>query len=304
MRAGADRNEREPSGRAGEALAGEHHEGSDRFLAPIVHRRAAISDRVATRWYRSVDRAEALAGRVTDAIRQPWYRTADGIGGGWDRLVDRTTGADSRGIRLGAAALIAMLSFLIATSVIAIDRSSRSVPGATVSTRPDTDGETRAEGSTETTAASEDQLPGVNVHVNEAAGYLFSYPDGWDLSTSGTTTVVLSPDGEVMISFDVAPPGRLSRVSDRIVRDLTASHDNVRLVSDEVQQTPQGERSIVIGGEATDATGSPITFLAITIRGDDQNRAILVRFGAGSDPVHALPEIEEIIASFRTSRTG
>ena len=85
------------------------------------------------------------------------------------------------------------------------------------------------------------------------------------------------------------------------MQDLTASHDDVRLVSDTVGRTPQGEESLVIGGEATDSTGKPITFLVITIHGDDQNRAILVRFDAGSEPLKALPAIQEIIASFRTS---
>jgi hypothetical protein len=254
-----------------------------------------------------LDRWDSLSARVAgaaDATRWRWYRLADGVVESWDRFAERTTAPGRRGIAIGAAALTALLCLLLIASVISIGHPrSEPVHRATVATSSDMrTGAAPTRSNIQGTASSEDPLPGVNVHVNEDAGYLFSYPDDWDLSSSGTTTTVLSPNGEVTMSFEVAPPGPLRHVSDEIVQDLTASHDDVRLVSDEVGQTPQGEESLVIGGEATDSTGKPITFLVITIHGDDHNRAILVRFGAGSAPLRALPGIQEIIASFRTSQ--
>jgi hypothetical protein len=104
------------------------------------------------------------------------------------------------------------------------------------------------------------------------------------------------------MSFGVAPSGSLRETSDRVVGDLTARYTDVRLLSERFERTEQGQPSMLIGGTASDATGSPIRFLVITIRGEDRNWAISVHYATGADPVVSLPAIEEIVGSFRTSR--
>jgi hypothetical protein len=320
MSARAERNQRrDPPGRSRSAVVEDGwltrlHEG-------ILHRQAESSDRatpvpvgfdgVSRRrprhvlapwsWVGSV--VGRGAARIADELRWFWSGIADGPASGWAWLVGRSTSPDGQGIALGTALFIALLSLTVTTSVVAVDRLWSEPADRTYPTTSGRDsGNEPNESAARASTPSESQPSGVSVHVNADAGYRFSYPDGWDLSSSGTKTAVLSPDGEVMMWFDVAPPGPLSHASERIVEDLTASHDDVRLVSDEVGRTPQGERSLVVGGEATDASGAPTTFLVITIQGNGQNRTILIHFGAESRLLDAAPGIREIVASFRTTR--
>ena len=150
-------------------------------------------------------------------------------------------------------------------------------------------------------AALPSSLPGVNVHVNAGGGYLFSYPDSWELTSSGETDELVSLSGDVVMSFGVAPSGPLRQASDRVLRSLTSPYSDIRLVSDRAERTEQGQRGLVIGATATDANGAFVRLMAITIRGPDHNRAITVRFSASSDLLNALPAIRQIIGSFRTS---
>jgi hypothetical protein len=100
--------------------------------------------------------------------------------------------------------------------------------------------------------------------------------------------------------FGVAPPGPLEEASGRVVESLTDTYRNAKLVSGGIERTPGGIRFLTVGGKATHATGAPVRFLAITIQGPDENRAITVRFSAHSDPLEALPTIRRIIASYET----
>ena len=50
-------------------------------------------------------------------------------------------------------------------------------------------------------------VPGYNVHLNEGGGYLFSYPDTWEITSAGDTARLISPDEEVVISFGTSASG-------------------------------------------------------------------------------------------------
>ena len=140
------------------------------------------------------------------------------------------------------------------------------------------------------------------MHLNEGGGYLFSYPDTWELTSAGDEASLSSPDDEVIMTFGTGPSGSLEEASDRILKDITSSYTDVKLVAGQIERTPQGFRSVVAGGDALDASGAQIRFLVITIEGPDENRAITVRFSRSADPLGALPAIQEIISSFRVSQ--
>ena len=146
-------------------------------------------------------------------------------------------------------------------------------------------------------------VPGYDVHLNEGGGYLFSYPDTWEITSAGDTARLISPDEEVVISFGTSPPGPLESASDRALESATSSYEDVELVASEIERTPQGFRSVVSGGDALDATGARIRFLVITIEGPNQNRAVTVRFAPSADPLESLSSIQDIISSFRLSPT-
>jgi hypothetical protein len=150
--------------------------------------------------------------------------------------------------------------------------------------------------------AENDGLPGYEVHVNEGGGYLFSYPDTWEIISAGNGTRLISSDDEVIITFETGPSGSLEEASDRVMENVTRSYSAVELVAPEIERTPQGFRSVVAGGDALEATGARVRFLSITIQGPDENRAIIVRFAPSADPIEALPAIQEIVSSFRISQ--
>jgi hypothetical protein len=146
---------------------------------------------------------------------------------------------------------------------------------------------------------SDAPLPGVNVHVNDQAGYLFSYPDGWDLTRSGAHTELSNPTGAVLMSFGTAAGGSLTDTTDAAIAGLARSYRNIEVSQKENQRTEQGQPSLVLGGMATDEVGRPISFLVVAIQGQTRNWSITIRLLA--DPTDSLQAIEEIVGSFRTS---
>ena len=232
-----------------------------------------------------------------------------------DRVLERWRAADSWALTSGVTALVFivfMLSLGIVRGtgsntpdrgpVLIQDRAGGNPLGAGSAAPSGTDrAEAPPSASSEASADTpSSSLPGVDVHVNDRAGYLFSYPDGWELSRSGETDELSSPGGEIVMSFGMAPSGPLRQASTELLEGL-ATYSDIDVVSDKVERTEQGQRGMVIGATATDTTGATVRLMAITIRGPGENRAIMVQFSAGSDPLKALPAIREIVGSFRTS---
>jgi hypothetical protein len=144
---------------------------------------------------------------------------------------------------------------------------------------------------------------GLDVHVSAPGGYLFSYPNTWGIRNSGSTTHLASPDGDVVMTFRIAPPGPLHEAADQQLTSVTTAYRDVELVAGRVERTLQGLRSYVVGGTAIDANGASFDFLVITIEGPEKNHGISVRFSAEAKPLDALPAIQQIVASFRVSPT-
>jgi hypothetical protein len=153
-------------------------------------------------------------------------------------------------------------------------------------------------------SVSDDQLPGVHVHVNDEAGYLFSYPDGWKLTRSGTSTTLVDPKDEVQMAFATAPSAPLEETNRRVLDGLTSPYRDVNVVTRDSQLTEQGQSSLVLGGTAVDEAGSTIRFLVVTIEGERRNWAITVRYEPHADVTDSITAIEEIVGSFRTSESN
>ena len=243
--------------------------------------------------------AEELAD-LSDRFLVRWYRFTDRIAARRDRPAD---GKRRRGVASRTAIFVTVLCALLAVPVIALIRAGRDTPVPSFGP-PATPAASPEVSPGRGTPGAEDQLPGFGVHVNEQAGYLFSYPDAWTVSQSGENTRLLNPKGDIVMMFGMAPSRALEAASDRVVAEVASSYSDVELVTGDVERTPQGQPSLVVGGRATDAAGDAVRFLVITIRGTDETRAITVRFTPGSDPLDSLPVIREVVASFRTSDTG
>jgi hypothetical protein len=283
----------------------------ERVTGQMMRRRRHPTESVGERWFRFVERIGARRERFAEMLSGYWFRLTDRL-----RRRRNTTAHTRDGWRGRRVA-----DSVIALALIGIIGLASAV---TVSTLTDTVGERptgleRAEGQQdrgvappgEQGAATEelpsgvdppdDQRDGFRVHSDEQAGYRFSYPAGWELSASGETTRLIDSAGDVLISFHTAPRGSIQRLSEHLVDSLANRYGDFELVARDDGQTPQGEPSLVVGGQVAGTDGSTIRFMVITIRGPDRNRVITVRFSADSDPLGVSPRIRQIVGSFEAA---
>jgi hypothetical protein len=287
--------------------------GWQRVRGRMMGGRRRPTEGAGERWFRFVDRIGARRERFVEMLSLHWYGLHDRLRHRWEMTLHPRDGWRGRRVADSAIALT-LIGIICLTSAVTIstlvDTMGDGPPGLDLAGRDpdqgiDPAGESGAWASTEKQPSGsdppDDQRDGFRVHSDEPAGYSFSYPAGWELSASGKGTRLIDSGGDVMISFSTAPGGSIQRLSERLVDSLADRYGEVEMVARDAGETPQGERSLVVGGRATDTDGSTIRFLVITIRGPDRNRAITVRFSADSDPLGVSPWIRQIVGSFKTS---
>ncbi len=246
-------------------------------------RREGLAIRIRHRWYLLTERVEP----VVELLLIRWYRFVFRVAAHWERTVV----AAGLSVAL-AVAVIALLPLGVAAPSRTDTSPTLRSPAALPSTGPT---------ATPETSPSADPPSGISTYTNGLAGYLFTYPSDWDVSTSGTATILSDPEGQIEISFDGAPAGSLQQVSDQVLEQLTTAYGSPQTIATQVSRTSQGYRSIAVGGIANDATGAQIRFLAITIHGPDENRALLVRFPSDTSP-NDLDALLGVVDSFRITR--
>jgi hypothetical protein len=266
---------------------------SERLTRGVESRRWGLTFRLRRRWFLLVDRVEL----GIELLQVRWYRRISHVP---DLLARRGHGSASRRGALVAAGISVAVA-LTAIAVLPLDKLDRDAPA-----RPDaspTDPSPNPQPSPVPSGGPE-MFPSVapsldlSTYTNEQAGYLFRYPDEWVVSASPTATVLSDPQGQVVVSFDGAPPGSLQQASDGVLDQLTNAYVSPKIIATEYGSTPQDYPSVVVGGTATDASGSSIRFLVVTIEGPEENRALSVRFPADTDP-DDLGAVLAVVGSFR-----
>lgn len=140
-------------------------------------------------------------------------------------------------------------------------------------------------------------VPGVRVFANPEGGYLFSYPGSWTVTERGGEAVLTSPDGAVRVVFGRTPGRSLSRSSDLLVEQVMRAHAGVQVLSSSRESTEQGLRTVLVGGTVDETE----RFLAISVEGEGDNKAITVFFPKGQQTPQVLRAIRAVIASYRVS---
>jgi hypothetical protein len=244
-------------------------------------RREGLAFRVRHRWYLLTERVEPLI----ELLMIRWYRFVFHVAARWERAV-----------------LAVGLSAALAVSVIALLPLGAAAPDFTEGSDTPSPSPVPSTGVSSEPGTLPSPVPsGLSLYTNSVSGYVFSYPNDWDVSTSGTVAVLSDPEGQIEISFHGAPPGSLQEASDRVLEELSNSYGAPETIATEVNRTSQGYPSIAVGGTAWDETGAQIRFLAITIQGPNQNRAIMVLFPAETDPLD-LDALLGVVDSFRIAR--
>lgn len=137
-------------------------------------------------------------------------------------------------------------------------------------------------------------------HTNEAAGYSFLRPAGWEVSGSGTVSRITSPDRDVTVSFGLGSDGDLRGSSADLAASIQDIYQGAELEGPR-RHTIAGHPAVLVGGRAVNDSGVTVRFLAITLRVEDENYAISVFVSDASDPVTVLPAVEYIVASFEVA---
>jgi hypothetical protein len=293
----------------------------DRYEGPAI--------RFRRRWYLLVNRVERLDALLF--IR--WYRFLFGVVHRWERLAvpfaafsnflrhplgghrelagsratrpayslapAASTAGRSGHDRRGVALVVGGLSLAIAATLILLPLLEKDVPASEYASMTDRSFVPEPSiGSTPQPETAPPADPSGNQGMYSSEQFFFSYPRAWDISRSGTATVLSDPDGQVKISFDTAPPGWLQQASYQVLEEFTETFVTKERIAEEVDLTPQGYRSLAVGGTALDASRTSIRFLVITIEGPDSNHALSVRFPADTAQSD-LDAILGVVDSFR-----
>jgi hypothetical protein len=322
--------------RFAETVSGRWYRSLDR----IAGRWERIAETVSAPWYRSLDRIAGRWERIAETVSAPWYRSLDRIVGRWDRftqaasdgwervtwrLTNRHRGRSVRTPRSGGVRprrrVVEWIAILALTGIVGLasiatlsalrhaagERSGAndnlSGPGASSDRAVGGPGGMGIAPGERPSAAGgpREEFGAVRVYRDERTGYRFAYPSNWEVSASEGVTRLVDAAGEVDISFHTAPSGSIEDFSDRLVGILASRYAPLDIVTRENAETPQGEPSLILGGEATDIDGSSINFVIVTIEGPDRNRAITVRFSADSDLLDVSSSIRQIVGSFTAS---
>jgi hypothetical protein len=137
-----------------------------------------------------------------------------------------------------------------------------------------------------------------NRYQNEAGGYAFRYPKGWEVQADGTATTLTNPGGDVIVTFGLGPAGRLPVAAQRLADALSATYTDVENLGTQ-ERTVGGHPALMVGGIGTNEAGVRVRFLAITVSTPEGNRSISVFTPEGSSPSEVLPPVQGVVASFR-----
>lgn len=200
---------------------------------------------------------------------------------------------------LGLSAMEARRMLAEAGLVVTDADPAPGVPGEVVGTDPPSS-QIVAAGTSITllVGASPERLE-PTAYVNGPGGYAFRTPSSWELREVGPLAEIVSPNGDIVITFERRARGSLEEASERLVASLLETRSNSELVGQR-RELIANSPALLVSGTATEDTGEAIRFLAITVRGEPRSYAISIIVPAGSNPEQVLPRIEEIVTSFRT----
>lgn len=134
--------------------------------------------------------------------------------------------------------------------------------------------------------------------VNTEGGYRIEVPGDWSSTQDGRTTTVKSPEGGTLITFGLGRTGPMPVAATLFFQQVGSNYDNVQVFPPEGKQIG-GVPALVYGGAGVNANDVKVRFLAITVENSPTNYGITVFTEAGSDPESVLPQVNQIVDSFR-----
>lgn len=134
--------------------------------------------------------------------------------------------------------------------------------------------------------------------VNTAGGYRIEVPESWPTTQDGRTTTVKNPEGSTLITVGLGRTGPLAVAATLFFQQVGGNYDKVEVFKPEAQMIG-GLPALVYAGVGNNDKNVRVRFLAITVENSPTNYGITVFTEVGSDPQAVLPQVNEIVESFR-----
>ena len=191
----------------------------DRLVPPSQRRPGSgtvrwhgITARLSDTLVRFTDRFTVRWERIADRTHVTWMRFRARAADGWDRaavaLGERAATDWSRFTRAFRRPIVVLgivtAALCVAAGAVLI-RAYTDAGSIDVARRPDPTSATASDQgfappsavpSVSPGSVPEGTLPGLDVHVNQAAGYLFSYPSSWEIGRQGGLDRLSDPTGD------------------------------------------------------------------------------------------------------------
>ncbi|MGH3976679.1 MAG: hypothetical protein ACRDS9_25665, partial [Pseudonocardiaceae bacterium] len=112
------------------------------------------------------------------------------------------------------------------------------------------------------------------------------------------TTTVTSPDNSTVITLGLSRPGSLPVAATLFFQQVAGNYRDVKVIP------PQGKhvgplQALIYGGNGTNAENTRVRFLAITVKNEPTNYGITVFTAAEADPKTVLPQVNQVVDTFR-----
>jgi hypothetical protein len=139
------------------------------------------------------------------------------------------------------------------------------------------------------------RVESANVATNHRGGYRFEYPASWSAARFGHNTKIVNPARDAVIA--VGPSARRAETTgDRFAASVRRSYDHVRIETRR-RQVIEGRRVTVIAGNATNASGVAIRWLALTVPTRKGVIEVAAFVHVRSDPRVVLPALHMVAES-------
>jgi hypothetical protein len=138
---------------------------------------------------------------------------------------------------------------------------------------------------------------------NTAGGYSIQLPDGWSSKQEGRTTTVTSADGKTLVTFGLGRTGPLPVAGTLFFQQVGSKYHNVQVFPPEAKRIG-GQPALAYGGAGINDKNTGIRFLAISVQNSPTNYGIAVFTAGDSDPGKVLPQVNNLVESFRKLPPG
>jgi hypothetical protein len=150
--------------------------------------------------------------------------------------------------------------------------------------------------STEPTAAA---APSVHTDrvVSRAGHFSVAVPTAMSVDKHGRTVRLSSRDRDLVITVGPGKKGRLPQANRRLLAELASTYGEFEPLAAERLEVG-GRPALSASGTLTNRAGVRLRFVAVTVRANPRNYALVAFAARTSNPVSVLPQVNAVASGF------